>query len=193
MAHESSFTLDDSGNVSSWRDPTGRYPALSADPVGQPAGRLLSELLDHLAARGDAPAPAALLLSVGRHGTETVVDIRGTAPSLRAAHVEAAFEYSAFEQSTAGLEMYDTELRVLRSNSAALAMRGRPAGDVLEHRVADLGSRLPLPRFSGRCWTAANQLSRAGSAGTTVMITPVSSPSPHFGSRTSSRPSASEP
>ncbi len=150
MAHESSFTLDDSGHVSSWRDPTGRYPALSGDPVGQPAGRLLSDLLDHLAAEVDAPAPAALLLTVGRDGTETVVDIRGTARSLRAAHVEAAFEYSAFEQSTAGLEVYDTELRVLRSNSAALAMRGRPAGDVLQHRVADLGSRLPLAAVLGQ-------------------------------------------
>ncbi|MER7661573.1 SpoIIE family protein phosphatase [Streptomyces sp. NPDC096193] len=144
MAHESSFTLDDSGNVSSWRDPTGRCPALSADPVGQPAGRLLADLLDRLTAEGDAPAPAVLLLSVGRDGTETVVDIRGTAPSLRAAHIEAVFDYSAFEQSTAGLEIYDTELRVLRSNAAALAMRGRPASDVLQHRVADLGSRLPL-------------------------------------------------
>ncbi|WP_333768654.1 SpoIIE family protein phosphatase [Streptomyces sp. IBSBF 2435] len=58
--------------------------------------------------------------------------------------IEAAYERTAFEQSAAGLEIYDAGLRVLRTNSAALAMRGRRAGQVLNRPVQTLGSRLPL-------------------------------------------------
>ncbi|MFC8263958.1 SpoIIE family protein phosphatase [Streptomyces sp. NPDC057291] len=145
MAHDSSFTLNDSGDVSDWRDDTNKFPALSVrDAVGKPAGRVLNTLLDQLASETGPPAAAVMQFAASRDGSKTVIAIRGTAPSHQAAQVEAAFEASAFEQSPAGLEMYDTDLRVLRSNSAALAMRGRSAGQVLRRPVADLGSRLPL-------------------------------------------------
>lgn len=146
VAHDSSFTLDDSGDVSEWRDDTNRFPALSArDAVGKPAGRVLNALLDQLAGETGPRTRAVVRFAASRDGSATVIAIRdGTVPDDQDAHVEAAFESSAFEQSTAGLEIYDADLRVLRSNSAALAMRGRSAGQVLRRPVADLGSRLPL-------------------------------------------------
>ncbi|MFE7751130.1 SpoIIE family protein phosphatase [Streptomyces sp. NPDC057428] len=148
MAHDTSFTLDDDGNVSEWRDGARRYPSLSAaDTVGRTAGQVLRALLDQPADGSEPPAPVALLLDASRDGAQTLVTVRRVAPSRDAAQLEAAFEFSAFGQSTAGLELYDAESRVVRSNSAALAMRGRTADQVLGHRVADLGSRLPMADF----------------------------------------------
>ncbi|WP_330177476.1 SpoIIE family protein phosphatase [Streptomyces sp. NBC_01498] len=148
MARESSFTIDGGGNVSEWHDAAHNYPDItSRDIVGVPAGVALDRLLGRLTDANGSPGPAALLLSACRDRAETVVSLRGTAPSLHAAQVEAAFDSSAFERSTAGLEVYDTDLSVLRANAAALAMRGRPAARVLRHRVGNLGSRVPLAPF----------------------------------------------
>ncbi|WP_327111591.1 SpoIIE family protein phosphatase [Streptomyces sp. NBC_01341] len=148
MAHDTSFTLDDSGNVAEWHDGAGRYPSLSAaDTVGMSAGLLLLTLLEHSAGGGEPAGQVALLLDAGRDGAQALVTVKGGAPGPDAAQLEAAFEFSAFEQSTAGLEMYDAGSRVVRSNSAALAMRGRTADQVLGNRVADLGSRLPMADF----------------------------------------------
>ncbi|WP_393101503.1 SpoIIE family protein phosphatase [Streptomyces sp. LN325] len=49
-----------------------------------------------------------------------------------------------FEQARAGLEVYDTDLRVLRANPAVLAMRGLPASQVIGVGLQDLDPHLPL-------------------------------------------------
>ncbi|QHY95359.1 Stage II sporulation protein E (SpoIIE) [Streptomyces sp. S4.7] len=145
MAHNSSFTIDTRGNVSRWDDEAGRYPELSSrDVVGAPAGLVIERLLGSHDGDSGGHAPAALFLTACRGEAGTVIASRGTAPSLHAADVESAFEFSAFEHSTAGLEVYDADLSVLRANSAALAMRGRSAEQVLQHHVGNLDSRLPL-------------------------------------------------
>lgn len=41
------------------------------------------------------------------------------------------FEKALFEQAEAGLEVYDTDLLVLRANPAALGMRGLPRSSVV--------------------------------------------------------------
>ncbi|WP_329032954.1 SpoIIE family protein phosphatase [Streptomyces sp. NBC_01725] len=145
MAHNSSFTIDTRGNVSRWDDEAGRYPELSSrDVVGAPAGLVIERLLGSHDGDSGGHAPAALFLTACRGEAGTVIASRGTAPSLHAADVESAFEFSAFEHSTAGLEVYDADLSVLRANSAALAMRGRSAEQVLQRHVGNLDSRLPL-------------------------------------------------
>ncbi|MFI8005038.1 SpoIIE family protein phosphatase [Streptomyces sp. NPDC086010] len=144
MAHDTSFILDDTGHVSEWRDGAGRYPALSAaEAVGMSAGQLLRALVEHPADAGEPPGQLALSIDAAGDDAHTRVTV--THPA--AARLEAAFEFSAFEQSTAGLEMYDAESRVVRSNAAALAMRGRTEEQVIGNRVADLGSRLPMSDF----------------------------------------------
>ncbi|MFJ5273471.1 SpoIIE family protein phosphatase [Streptomyces sp. NPDC088358] len=54
------------------------------------------------------------------------------------------FEKALFEQARAGLEVYDTDLRVLRANPAVLAMRGLPASRVIGVGLQDLDPHLPL-------------------------------------------------
>ncbi|MFF4974149.1 SpoIIE family protein phosphatase [Streptomyces sp. NPDC001083] len=54
------------------------------------------------------------------------------------------FEKALFEQARAGLEVYDTDLRVLRANPAVLAMRGLPASQVIGFGLQDLDPHLPL-------------------------------------------------
>ncbi|MGW3630383.1 SpoIIE family protein phosphatase [Streptomyces sp. NPDC005122] len=54
------------------------------------------------------------------------------------------FEKALFEQARAGLEVYDTDLRVLRANPAVLAMRGLPASQVIGVGLQDLDPQLPL-------------------------------------------------
>ncbi|MFF2190659.1 SpoIIE family protein phosphatase [Streptomyces sp. NPDC058155] len=147
-AHDSSFTIDDIGNVAHWRDEGHRYPGISPhDIVGVPAGLVIDRILGLLRSESGGLASAALLLSAYRDESGTVIAMRGTAPSLHIADVETAFELSVFERSTAGLEVYDTDLSILCTNPAALAMRGRSADQVLRHHVGDLGSRLPLAPF----------------------------------------------
>ncbi|WP_406429006.1 PAS domain-containing protein [Streptomyces sp. NBC_00147] len=106
---------------------------------------LLGRLFDQLG-ESQAGDPVALELHARREGSHTVFAIRDAAWRSLISEVEA----EAFEQSAAGLEVYDTDLLVLRSNSSALAMRGLLADRVLAHPVADLDSRLPLTQLLRR-------------------------------------------
>ncbi|MFE5021749.1 SpoIIE family protein phosphatase [Streptomyces sp. NPDC056656] len=150
MAHDSSFTVDDNGVVVDWKDESNSISAASArEIVGQPVGMLLGRLLDQFG-ESQAGDPVALQLHARREGAHTVFAMRDAAWRSPISEVEAVFEGAAFEQCAAGLEVYDTDLLVLRSNSSALAMRGLPGDLVLAHPVADLGSRLPLTQLLGR-------------------------------------------
>lgn len=173
MAHTSSFTINTRGNVSRWDDEAGRYPELSSrDVVG---------------------APAALFLTACRGETGTVIASRGTAPSLHAADVESAFEFSAFEHSTAGLEVYDAGLSVLRADSAALAMRGRSANRSSSTKLVILiRVSLWLRCSEGSSWVT-RRLSKKESMGATAVETRGSSQLPHFSCAMTSRPLAPAP
>jgi GAF domain-containing protein/anti-sigma regulatory factor (Ser/Thr protein kinase) len=150
VAHESSFTVDDNGVVVDWNDESNSISAASArEIVGQPVGMILGRLLDQFG-ESRAGDPVALQLHAKWEGSNTVISMREVVCGSPISGVEAVFETAAFEQSAAGLELYDTNLHVLRSNSCALAMRGLPADRVLAHPVADLGSRLPLTQLLGR-------------------------------------------
>ncbi|MER7811953.1 SpoIIE family protein phosphatase [Streptomyces sp900116325] len=54
------------------------------------------------------------------------------------------FEKALFEQAEAGLEVYDTDLLVLRANPAALGMRGLPRSSVVGTPLADLDTGIPM-------------------------------------------------
>ncbi|MFH8735709.1 SpoIIE family protein phosphatase [Streptomyces sp. NPDC017964] len=150
MAHDSSFTVDENGIVVGWHHESNHIsPASAREIVGQPVGLLLGRLLDQFG-ESHVGNPVALQLHAEREGSNTVISIRDAVCGSPISRVEAVFETAAFEQSAAGLEAYDTNLHVLRSNSSALAMRGLPADRVLAHPVADLGSRLPLTQLLGR-------------------------------------------
>lgn len=57
---------------------------------------------------------------------------------------DGGLEKDFFEQSQAGLEAYDTDLRVLAANPAMLALRGLPAGRVVGASLPDLDARITL-------------------------------------------------
>ncbi|MFE5136288.1 SpoIIE family protein phosphatase [Streptomyces fagopyri] len=63
---------------------------------------------------------------------------------ITASNGAEGFEKALFEQARAGLEVYDTDLRVLRANPAVLAMRGLPASRVIGAGLPDLDPHLPL-------------------------------------------------
>lgn len=65
------------------------------------------------------------------------------------------FEVALFRQARAGLEVYDLDLRVLRSNPAALAMRGQPEEKVLGAELRSLDTGIPL-------WPIMSQVVRDG-------------------------------
>ncbi|MFD7438237.1 SpoIIE family protein phosphatase [Streptomyces sp. NPDC059861] len=77
----------------------------------------------------------------------------GTTDGSAAAEI---FETALFRQARAGLEVYDLDLRVLRSNAAALAMRGQPEEEVLGAELRTLDSGIPL-------WPIMDQVVRDGS------------------------------
>ncbi|MFJ4467843.1 SpoIIE family protein phosphatase [Streptomyces sp. NPDC089424] len=54
------------------------------------------------------------------------------------------FEVALFRQARAGLEIYDLDLRVLRSNAAALAMRGQPEEEVVGAELKSLDTGIPV-------------------------------------------------
>ncbi|MEU6340182.1 SpoIIE family protein phosphatase [Streptomyces sp. NPDC046977] len=60
------------------------------------------------------------------------------------AEAAGSFEKALFDQSRAGLEVYDAELRVLRANPASLRMRGMPARSVIGAQLEELDSGIPL-------------------------------------------------
>lgn len=132
QAHETWFTLTEDGGVTDWTRAATEATGMSApDAEGISAGRLLGRLLG-------PDADCALNLEVGR-------DADGGGIHVWAVRHRAEDTLgSIFDQSVAGLEIYDLNLCVLRSNPAALAMRGLPADQVLHRPVADLGSDLPL-------------------------------------------------
>ncbi|MEV5385316.1 SpoIIE family protein phosphatase [Streptomyces sp. NPDC052721] len=138
MTREQSFAFDAEGT---WVRPDG---AGRPDGLGhEPAHRFLGELLD----RAGCDASAVLQLDVWRDTSHTHVAVAGTAPTAAFARVQAAYTRSAFEHAAAGMELYDAELRVLRSNAAALRIRGRTAAQVLQRDAADLDASLPTSRL----------------------------------------------
>ncbi|KIF78406.1 hypothetical protein QR77_40845 [Streptomyces sp. 150FB] len=61
-----------------------------------------------------------------------------------AADGAGSLEKALFDQARAGLEVYDTDLRILRANPAVLRMRDRPADAVLGADVRGLDSGFPV-------------------------------------------------
>ncbi|MFD8418721.1 SpoIIE family protein phosphatase [Streptomyces sp. NPDC059466] len=132
QAHETWFTLTEDGGVTDWTRAAAEATGMTADDAeGISAGQLLGRLLG-------PDSDNVFNLEVGRDTEDG--DIHVWAVRYRA---EDTIN-SVFERSAAGLEMYDLSLRVLKSNPAALAMRGLPADQVLHRRVGELGPALPL-------------------------------------------------
>lgn len=96
---------------------------------------------------------------------------RGQRQPDSAAAVEAlleeysGFEKDLFEQTRAGIEVYDTDLRILRVNPAALAIRGLPEVEVVGAGLRNLDSRIALsPIMREALDTGGPVLDRAVSA-----------------------------
>ncbi|MFH7341103.1 SpoIIE family protein phosphatase [Streptomyces sp. KHY 26] len=137
-AQERTFAFDGHGRS------VGTRGGLPGDGLGKaPAHLFLAELLD----RAGCDASAVLQLDVWRDTLHTHVAVAGTAPTTEFARAQAAYARSAFEHAPAGIELYDPDLRVLRSNAAALRIRGRPASEVLHRTAADLDPSLPTSRL----------------------------------------------
>lgn len=137
MAHGSSFSFDASGQVTGVRSAAG---IVGGDAVGQQALEVLRRIVDASETHGSP----VVQFDAWRSDGETVVSTLGSAASPGAARVQSAYVPSTFENAVAGLELYDTELTVLRSNPAALAIRGARSEDVLDRSAADLDAELPL-------------------------------------------------
>lgn len=132
QAHETWFTLTEDGAVTDWtRTATEATGIAASDAEELSAGQLLGRLLG-------PDADRAFTLEAGRDAHDGRIHVWA---ALRRAEDTLG---SIFEQSVAGLEIYDLDLRVLRSNPAALAIRGLPADQVVHRQVADLGPDLPL-------------------------------------------------
>ncbi|MEV6533155.1 SpoIIE family protein phosphatase [Streptomyces sp. NPDC051639] len=149
QAHETWFTLTEDGGVTDWTRTAAEATGMAApDAEGIPVGQLLGRLLG-------PDSDCAFNLEVGRDTDDG--DIHVWAVRHRAEDTIG----SVFEQSVAGLEIYDLNLCVLRSNPAALAMRGLPVDQVLHRPVADLGPGLPLAPLLDQvvtgCLPAASQ------------------------------------
>lgn len=137
MADGSSFSFDARGLVTSV---SGAKGSRLDEAVGQPALDVLGLLL---AASGKDGSPV-LQLDAWRDGEDTVVAAVGSAASPGTARAESAYMSSAFDKSVAGIELYDADLRLLRSNRAARAVRGARAEDLTGRSAADLDAGLRL-------------------------------------------------
>ncbi|MYS19369.1 Serine phosphatase RsbU, regulator of sigma subunit [Streptomyces sp. DvalAA-14] len=67
-----------------------------------------------------------------------------TAGSPAADDSAGGFEKTLFDQAHAGIEVYDTDLRVLRANPAILRMRAMPAERVVGAELTDLDASIPI-------------------------------------------------
>lgn len=138
---ERSFTVDARGDVVGWSAGSDESRVVD-EGEGVPLGRVLHRLLGEVGEERERADPEVLRLSVQRAGSETLT-VQEELPG-RDDRLEMAFESVAFEGSTAGLELYDARLNVLRSNRAAAELRGLPVSGVVGRPVTDLGSRLPV-------------------------------------------------
>lgn len=81
MAHDRSFTVDDSENVTDRRDDGHSFSAVSAgETAGRPAGRVLNRLLDERAGASTGPDPPSLRPRIEGDGPLTVVVVRDPRP-----------------------------------------------------------------------------------------------------------------
>ncbi|WBB61765.1 SpoIIE family protein phosphatase [Streptomyces sp. WMMC500] len=134
MAKGSSFSFDRRGQVQ----------GAKGHPVGTAVGRSAADairLLLDVSRRNDAPV---IQFDAWQSDEETWISVTGTAASPGESRAETAYLASMFDNAIAGLELYDSELRVLRSNPAALAVRGAEADDVVDHRADELDPTLAL-------------------------------------------------
>ncbi|MHA4816141.1 ATP-binding SpoIIE family protein phosphatase [Streptomyces aculeolatus] len=134
VAEGNTFSFDRRGQVKG----ASEHPVHIA--VGQSAADAIRLLLD--ASRSDG-APV-IQFDAWQSNGETWVSVTGTAASPGDARAQTAYLPAMFSKAIAGLELYDSELRVLRSNSAALAIRGVEPDDVLGHRAGELDPTLAL-------------------------------------------------
>lgn len=134
-AHETWFTLTPEGTVADWTPTAAEATGIAAaDIEGSPVGQLLGRL---------AGPDLGFRLEMGPDAHDGGIRVRAVRPESER-EIEDAFEDSVFDRSIAGLEIYDLSLNVLRSNPAALALRGLRADQVLHRAVADLGPGLPV-------------------------------------------------
>ena len=161
MAGSSSFSFDARGLVTAVAAGEELLGAGLDDAVGRSALAAMRGLLE----AGEANGSPVLQFDAWRSGEDTVISAVGSASSPGTARVQSAYMPSAFENAVAGLELYDTELTVLRSNPATLAIRGIPAGEVVDRNAAELDPTLPLSRLVEQ----AMEAERAGSANPVVV------------------------
>jgi GAF domain-containing protein/anti-sigma regulatory factor (Ser/Thr protein kinase) len=140
VADSGSFSFDARGRVTAVRGATGIPRTVLDDAVGQSTLAVLRELL----AASETDGTPVVQFDAWRSGEGTVISAVGSAASPGTARAQSAYLPSAFDNAIAGLELYDAELTILRSNAASLAIRGLPADDVVDHDAADLDSTLPL-------------------------------------------------
>lgn len=119
MAGRRSFSFDARGFITAVRG-MGIPQAVLDGLVGQPALDVLRDMLESSAQDGTP----VVQFDAWQSGEGTVISAVGSAPSPGTARVQSAYMPSAFENAIAGLELYDTELTILRSNAASLAIRG---------------------------------------------------------------------
>ncbi|MFJ5272929.1 SpoIIE family protein phosphatase [Streptomyces sp. NPDC088358] len=132
QAHETWFTLTEEGGVTDWTRAAAAATGIAAsDAEGSSAGQLLGRLLG-------PDSDCAFNLEVGRDTDDGDIHV------WLVRHRPEDTMGSVFDESVAGLEIYDLGLTVRRSNPAALALRGLPADQVVNRPVADLGPGLPL-------------------------------------------------
>ena len=136
MAEGNAFSFDSRGRVTAVRGSAG-------DIVGNAVGRQAAEAIRLLLYAGRPDAPV-IQFDAWQDNGETEISLIGTAASPGAARAQSAYVASTFDRAVAGLELYDTDLRILRSNPAALAIRDAHVDDVLDRTAAELDSTLPL-------------------------------------------------
>lgn len=139
MAGRRSFSFDARGFITAVRG-MGIPQAVLDGLVGQSALDVLRDMLESSAQDGTP----VVQFDAWQSGEGTVISAVGSAPSPGTARVQSAYMPSAFENAIAGLELYDTELTILRSNAASLAIRGLPADDVISQNAAELDYTLRL-------------------------------------------------
>ncbi|WUH89446.1 SpoIIE family protein phosphatase [Streptomyces sp. NBC_00433] len=140
MADSGSFSFDARGLVTAARTGMGIPQAALEDAVGRSALDVLGDLL----AAGESEGTPVFQFDTWRNDEGTVISAVGSASSPRSARAQYAYMPAAFDNAAAGLELYDTDLTVLRSNAASLAIRGLPCGEVIDKNAADLDSTLRL-------------------------------------------------
>jgi PAS domain S-box-containing protein len=150
VADGGSFSFDARGRVAAVRGGTGIPQTVLDDVVGQSALEVLRGLLE----ASETDGTPVVQFDAWRSGEGTVISAIGSAVSPGTVRVQNAYMQSAFEKAVAGLELYDAELTILRSNAASLAIRGLAADDVINRSAAELDSSLPLSPLLGQVMEA---------------------------------------